>query len=253
MKKIFVDNISLEVGTEVYFNKNILKGGIYNHLTKSLRVKINEKFTIGDNKNEFLCVVKSITSKDIVLFITEEIKKTRLSLPNITLFFSILKGGNNELVIQKCTEIGISKFVPVVTKNTVIKIDEKNGKNRLDRWREIAKESSSQSNRLSIPDINPIISFNEIINYKEIINYEDNDKLKLFGKISATCQSFKELLKDNKKDIYIFIGPEGDFTNDEIKLLEDLGWVGISFHSNILRSETASIYVCASIFSFFTF
>ena len=243
MKKIFVDNILLETGIEVSLN-----GNIYNHLVKSLRIRINEKFIIGDNnKKEFICIVKSITNKDIILFIVEEANENRLNLPNITLFFSILKGGNNDLIIQKCTEIGVSTFVPVVTKNTIIKIDKKNSKNKLNRWEEIAKEASSQSNRLSIPNIKPIINFDEIVNY----GY-NNDKLKLFGKIGATYHSFLELFKDNKKDIDVFIGPEGDFSDYEIKLLEDLGWVGISFHSNILRSETASIYICASIFSFFT-
>ena len=249
MKKIFVDDILLEIGIEVSLN-----GNVYNHLVKSLRVRINEKFIIGDNnKNEFVCIVKSITNKDIVLFIVEKANDTRLNLPNITLFFSILKGGNNDLIIQKCSEIGVSKFVPVITKNTIIKLDEKNCKNKFNRWKEIAKEASSQSNRLSIPDINPIISFDEIVNYEEKDNKNNNDKLKLFGKIEANQSSLKKLLKNNEKDIYIFIGPEGDITNDEIKLLEDLGWIGISFHSNILRSETASIYICSSIFSFFVF
>ncbi len=243
MKKIFIGD-TLTVGSDL-----TLRGDLYNHLVRSLRVKIDEKFIIGDNsKNEFVSTVKSITNRDIVLAIIDNYSRDNLlNMPNITLFFSILKGNNSDLVIQKCTEIGIDRFIPVVTKNSIIKIDEKNGKLKLSRWREIAKEASSQSNRLSIPYINPIISF------EEVVKYSDNSSLKLFGKIDGEKFSFSDILKDSEKDILIFIGPEGDFSDYEIDSLEKLGFRGLSFHSNILRSETASIYICSSIFSFFAF
>ena len=242
MKKIFLPEEILKKGTFVK-----IEGDLHHHLANVLRIKVGESFIVSDNENnEFVSVVEKISSRDTIILLKDFYYREDFQYPETTLFFSVLKGDKNEEIIQKCTELGIDNFVPVITKNTIIKIDNENGDKKLKKWQLIAKESSMQSGRFKIPKVLPIINFNDIESYTP-------NSFKIVGLLEKKSKSFINLLNEIKKfdRVSFFIGPEGDFTKDEIDTLKNNNWQGIRFTNNVLRSETACFYVASSIFFYY--
>ena len=240
MKKLFIDSNNHKIGDIVF-----ITGDDYYHLAKSYRVKIGDKFVIGDNLNkEYYCEIIKIERHKISAIMKEYYKREIKKRPEVTLFFSILKGNKNELIIQKCTEIGIDRFIPVKTQNSIPEIS--NISNKMLRWNKVLKEASMQSCREKIPKLNDIILFENIFNY----SYNIEEK-KFFGYISEKGKNLFDIIKKNKDLNYIslFIGPEGDFSNNEINLLEKNKWEGVYLSPYIFKSETAAIYL-SSIFFF---
>jgi 16S rRNA (uracil1498-N3)-methyltransferase len=240
MKKLFVDNNILKKGDKVY-----IEGNDFHHLANVLRVNAGETFIIGDMKNnEFAGIVKEINKKNVVFELENVYEREKYNSPKVTLFFSLLKGDKNEYVVQKCSEIGVDAFVPVVTKNSIIKIDSENAIKKVEKLKSIARETSMQCGRYKIPEIFPITGF------ENIKKYDINNTLRVFGYISENAKTFYETLLDNKniENIYIFVGPEGDFTSSESKYLLENNWKGVKLVQNILKSDTASVFMCSSVF-----
>ena len=242
MKKIFLISHLYNNGDYVYIDKN---EDNYHHLVRVLRVRIGEKFIIGDKiNNEFTSEIININNNQIVLFIKDNyIRKN--NIPDITIFFSILKGDKNDLLLEKCTEIGVVRFIPMITKNTVIKILDGENK-KIDRWKKIVLEASMQSCSKIIPEIHSIEQFNQIKTYNSF-------KLKIYGCIKEKSKTLNNILTKIRQNdsIAFFVGPEGDFDENEIKLLNDYGWEGVSLSNNILRSETSAIFTSSVIISNF--
>ncbi len=243
MKKIFIESYNNKTGDFVF-----IKGDDYYHLVKVYRVKIGEKFIIGDKyNNEYSGKVYKIEKDKLSIILEENIERKKEKKIFITLFFSILKGDKNEIIIQKCTEIGIDKFVPVKTKNSILQINNK--ENKIIRWKKIARETAMQSGREKIPEINDIILFENIFNY----SYNINEK-KIFGHILEEKEKNLFNFRNDNKDlnfISLFIGPEGDFDKNELILLKKNGWEGVNLSPYILKSETAAIFFSSIIFYYY--
>ena len=239
MKKIFIDHNNCKIGDCV-----LITGNDYYHLVKAYRVKKKEGFIIGDKTNkEFYGEIEKIEKNKIRIIMKEYYKRDIKKRPIVTLFFSILKGDKNELIIQKCTEIGIDRFVPVKTKNSIPEINNLN--NKLLRWKKIIKEASMQAGREKIPDLNDVILFENIFNY----SYNINEK-KFFGYISEKGKDLFNVIQVYKdlNFISLFVGPEGDLSKEEIILLEKNKWEGVYLSPYIFKSETAAIYLSSIIF-----
>jgi 16S rRNA (uracil1498-N3)-methyltransferase len=239
LKKLFINYDNCKIGDSVF-----ITGDDYYHLAKVYRVKAGEQFIIGDiSNNEYYGEVIKIGKDKISIIMKEYYKREIVKKPIITIFFSILKGDKNELLIQKCTEIGVDRFVPVKTKNSIPDI--KNMSNKISRWKKILKEASMQSCREKIPGLNDVILFENIFNY----SYNTNEK-KFFGYISEEARNFFDVIKGNNdlNFISLFVGPEGDFSNDEMNLLKKNGWEGVYLSPYIFKSETAAIYFSSILF-----
>lgn len=149
---------------------------------------------------------------------------------NITLYMAIIKNSNFDLVVEKATELGVSKIVPIQTSRTV-----KSGLN-FERLRKLAIEASEQSGRIDIPEISEIMDFdNALSDAKQLIE----NKSGFFGHISDEKSDF--LSSELKKDVAIFIGPEGGWTDEEIVKFEQEGVLPLSLGQFVLRAETAAI------------
>ncbi|MEE1291390.1 MAG: 16S rRNA (uracil(1498)-N(3))-methyltransferase [Spirochaetota bacterium] len=228
MKKLFIDNV-LDLDSSAFID-----GDDYQHLTRSLRIRIGEKFVVEDSSGkEYFCEVIMINSKvvemkPISLFEREKIKNFEM-----TLYFPLLKGDRSELILQKATEIGVDNFIPVITKNTVIQLDKQN--NKLKRWQTILKEAAMQSGRKGIPSIKPAVKLNEISTLA-------SNECGFMGNFDGIQWKSMDKNFAGIKNIAIIMGPEGDFTPDEILTLKDKGFTAINFCDNILRSETACIF-----------
>jgi len=196
------------------------------YLTKVMRVKENEVFSLFNKNGEWEAKVLEI-SKSIVEFkITKQLRQKE-NFKELWLAFSPIKSNYQNFMIQKATELGVTKFLPIIFDRTVVR---KINKERLEK---IIIEASEQSNRINVPTI------------------EDAQNLKSFLKTNLMNLIFADLNSDTQKidkskltnePVCIIIGPEGDFSETEREeILDFKGVKPIKINENILRSETAVI------------
>ncbi len=161
----------------------------------------------------------------------------------LELCFSLIKKDKIEYVIQKCTEIGVSEFSPIISERT-----EKTGYN-LERFNKIIKEAAEQSGRTKLPQINTPQNLREFLFQHETEKniHPDVFYLNLNGS-NLELDNLKKTAKNSKcKKITFFIGPEGGWGNEDLKIFEEKGVKSISLGKNTLRAETASIAISAII------
>ncbi|MCM8783667.1 MAG: 16S rRNA (uracil(1498)-N(3))-methyltransferase [Candidatus Omnitrophica bacterium] len=158
--------------------------------------------------------------------------------PFFHLVQAIPKREKMDLVVEKVTELGVEEIIPVITERTVILPDREKGEKLLERWRKISLSAVKQSKRLFLPKINEIKEWSQV--FKEI-----PASASLFiPSLEEKGIAFKEIDWGKlSKDIYIFIGPEGDFTKKEIQKAKEKGAIPVSLGEAVLRSETAAIYL----------
>ena len=196
------------------------------YLAKVMRIKESEVFSIFNQNGEWEAKVLKI-SKGIVEFKTVKQLRKKESSKELWLAFSPIKSNYQNFMIQKATELGITKFLPIIFDRTVVR------KINNERLEKIVIEASEQSNRLNVPEIE------KAQNLKNFLNSNSMDLI------------FTDLNSDNKKiekskltdkPICIIIGPEGDFSEAEReKILSFKGVQSLKINENILRSETAVI------------
>ncbi len=205
-------------------NELEIAGEIAHQIIKVLKLEKGEKIELCDGKGlNALCEIKNL-SKNSVLVNIEKVAKDETENKIVFLFCAVLKKENFELVVQKATECGVNKIIPIITSRTV-----KTGLN-LERLNKIAKEASEQSGRSTVPEISEPISFEkslEIINKNDLNIIFDISGENLSGKIS--------------KNINIWIGPEGGWTPEELKKTKQNNFKIASLGPLTLRGETAAI------------
>ncbi|MBC7333161.1 MAG: 16S rRNA (uracil(1498)-N(3))-methyltransferase [Actinobacteria bacterium] len=222
-------------------DKVIIKGRDLNHLANVLRARKGEFIEVSDNERyRYKTSILSISRNEALLAI-EYKTVIEKKVPELALFLSILKRNAMELAIQKTTEIGIDKIVPVYTRRAVMgKTDLEKIEEKVSRWQKIAEEASRQCKRDFIPEILKPLWINEINVSEYDIFYLLCEREK-DGNNSTLNHSGAKTGARKRKIAYI-IGPEGGFEWEEILLLESKGCLRINLGENILRSETASIY-----------
>jgi len=212
---------SLSINLSGKLNKDQSK-----YLTSVMRLKTDEEFSLFNKGGEWNTKIISI-NKGIVEF---EVQK-QLRQPNkereIWLVFAPIKSNYFNFMIQKATEIGVTKLFPITTERTIVrKINEV-------RLNKILIEAAEQSNRLSVPSVEKIQKLEKFLNDYKNINL-------IFGDLNTDNKKIK--LLDTSKPIALLIGPEGDFSGTErTKILDFKGVQSIKLNDNILRSETAVI------------
>lgn len=210
---------------------------LIHHLKNVLRIKINEEINIVDEKqNKFICSANDISDKKITFLI--KIRLTSKLKPGLklTIACAIPKNSKFEDIVNKLTQLGVDRIAPILTKRVIVKFSEEKKKERLARWKKIAYSASQQSGRINLPEIDPVKSFNEVLE-----NTKDYS-LKLIPTISKESKHIKQVLgRPDLNKIIVFIGPEGDFTPEEIKISQEFGVIPVSLGSTILRVETAAI------------
>lgn len=227
-----------------------ISGSELHHLLNVIRLNEGDKITVLDGEGGiYECIITSINKKihsPIAICKIESSRQSEHQMIEVNIFQGLPKFDKMELIIQKATELGVNMIIPVKCHHTVSKLSTNKANARVDRWRQIAIESSKQSFRPLFPKIH------DIITYEEAIEKSNADLRLIFIAPSsqiATSRPLKEVLKQNHqaKKIDIFIGPEGDFSKEEIQKALSAGLVPVSLGNNILRTETASIVALAII------
>ena len=196
------------------------------YLTKVMRVKENEVFSLFNKEGEWEVKILGI-SKSIVEFKTVKQLRQKENIKELWLAFSPIRSNYQNFMIQKATELGVTKFLPIIFDRTVVR---KINKERLEK---IVIEASEQSNRINVPTIEAVQDLNVFLkkNSMDLIFTDLNSKTNKVDKSKFT-----------NKPICIIIGPEGDFSETEReKILSFKGVQPIKINENILRSETAVI------------
>lgn len=199
-----------------------------NQVRSVLKLKKGENIILSDGKsNEALVNIASISSNEVSL----EVEKVfqNISEPNkdVVLYCSILKKENFEWVVQKATEVGVKEIIPLISQRT-IKLDFKQ-----ERLEKIIKEAVEQSGRGFIPQLHKLKTF------EQAIDDSKNNDLNLFFDIQG--DDIKNLNGVDSKRIGVFVGPEGGWDDQEIKLAKENGFNAVSLGKLTLRGETAAI------------
>ena len=216
------------------FFSNILSANLTDKLDKSqshylikvMRVKKNEVFSLFNKEGEWEAKILEI-SKNIVEFKTIKQLRQKKNIKELWLAFSPIKSNYQNFMIQKATELGVTKFLPIIFDRTVVR------KINKERLQKIVIEASEQSNRINVPLIEPDQNLSNFLkkNSMDLIFADLNSNNKKIDKSKLT-----------DKPICIIVGPEGDFSETEREeILSFKGVQPLKINENILRSETAVI------------
>ncbi|HDP69490.1 MAG TPA: 16S rRNA (uracil(1498)-N(3))-methyltransferase [Actinobacteria bacterium] len=158
----------------------------------------------------------------------------------VTLFQAILKGSKMDFVIQKATEIGVVRIVPVFTERTVVDLQNGKDKKRLLRWKKITMEASKQSKRVTVPKIDDPM---DLVELPKVLS--DFDRILIFWEDEKE-RGIRDVLDSLKcSNVAIIIGPEGGFSEREVNLVKGVGGKTVTLGDNILRAETAGLVASA--------
>jgi len=195
------------------------------YLSKVVRINIGESFSLFNQSGEWEAKIQDI-NKGIVEFLVIKKLRSANNERDIWLAFAPIKFNYLNLMIQKATELGVTKFIPILTERTIVrKLNEK-------RLNKIIIEASEQSNRLKVPKLDKILKLNEFLKLNQNTNI-------IFGDLNTNNNkiNFKSPVP-----LCILIGPEGDFTAKERQnILKLKKLIPLKINQNILRSETAAI------------
>ena len=180
----------------------------------------------GEFKGEIISSDKKNTKVKLISKIDNINKPGKISL-----IFSLIKSSKLDYLIQKCTEVGVKSFIPVISEKSVAK------NFNIKRTEKIIKESCEQSNQLFLPAIH------EVEKLEKKIKSFDKNSIVFFADINSSNKKIDEVIKNNKnREFYLLVGPEGDFSLKERDLLKSMNnCIPISLGQNILRSETAAV------------
>lgn len=215
-----------------------ISGNDYNHINNVLRMKEGDEFLVSVDGKSHLCTLETVDSNTATAkIICENYQTTELPV-HIHLFQGLPKADKMELIIQKCTELGICEITPVEMNRCVVKLEEKKKKSKTERWQSIAESAAKQSKRNLVPKINSPVAFASVVENSNdfdlfLVPYESKDGM------NSTEQALKKIQKGCK--IAILIGPEGGFDDKEIAKCEEKNMNIISLGKRILRTETAAI------------
>ena len=227
MHRFFVpqDQIPTIIGSDAHQIKNVL------------RLKVGDQIELldGTGKIHTSKITKMEQNKIACNVLSTKHDETEPKI-KVTLAQCLPKAKKMALIIQKCTELGIRQIIPTLSERSIAKGE------KLDRWKKIAKEAAEQSGRSTIPEIAPLTKFADILKLKSqfdiaLIPWELEKEITL-----------KQILSTQPPNhLLVLIGPEGGFSQEEIKLAQEAGFTPVSLGKRILRTETASMAILAMI------
>ncbi len=239
MHRFFISPEQIESG-RVYLNGPDVK-----HISRVLRLVPGNCITLLDGRGKaYEAVIEKTGREEIVCIIREECPAGGAPPLRVTLAQGIPKGDKMDLVVQKSTELGVSRVIPLICTRSVVKLEGDKLRKRQGRWQRIALESAKQCRRPDVPEVWEPTDWERVLaelppQAAAVIPWEDEK-----------VESLKDFLQQNvaNKEIYVFIGPEGGFDAAEVERARARGVRPVTLGSRILRSETAGLVVLTMIF-----
>ena len=238
MNRFFVKSENIKNDEITIFGEDV------QHISKVLRLQNGDNIILCDGEgNDYIAAILSMDKLFVRTAVIEKKPSEGESDIEVVLYQGIPKSTKMDLIIQKCTEMGIKRIVPVFTVRTIVKLEsEKDERKKVERWTKIAEEAAKQSGRGVIPSIDMPVTLAEAL-----LDAAKLDSIIVPYELEGSL-SIKQALKVGKvRSIGFFIGPEGGFEPAEVLKAKNSGAVPVTLGSRILRTETAGIAVLTSI------
>ncbi len=222
----------------------ILTGREYHYIVHVLRLKEDDTFRGQDSEgNPFSLRITAVKNHALYLEVTPDgaVRQGDI-LPDITLYQCICKGKKMDRIIRQAAEAGVTTIVPLFSRYTVPRRDEKEGKTKLNRWNRVIKEALQQSGSRIITKIR------EPIPLKDLTENVKKSEIKLFFHQSPLeNRSLHEYLCEYPEKVSLLVGPEGGLSREETGFLMEIGFKPVLLKTNILRAETAALYAIGAV------
>ena len=224
------------IADEVSETHAALLGEHANHLVHALRARVGQEFDIATGSAVRRGRITSVRDGRVEFELGDELRVP--SSANITLLLSIFKFDRMEWAIEKCTELAVSKIVPVISRRTEAHLAAASAK-RVERWRKIALQAAEQSRRFAPAEITAPMKLQDAVKLAGALRVLLNE--------SEQEDTLRQVLAANEgaDEMLLAIGPEGGWAEEELQLFTKQGWTSASLGSTILRAETAAIAAIA--------
>lgn len=222
-----------------------LLGPHADHLSRVLRAQVGQEFDISTGPTVRRGTVATVLPDRVEFDLHEEIAVR--AIPEVTLLLAIYKFDRMEWALEKCTELGVARIVPIISRRTDSHLAAASIK-RAERWQRLALQASEQSRRAAPPEISGAIKLSQALNLTEdlrivLSELETQTQLRdILGPLHTAAQAAAIKLA-------LAIGPEGGFTDEELQAFAQAGWQSASLGPTILRAETAAIAATAIVMS----
>ncbi len=218
------------------------------HALHVLRIAVGDEVVLLDGEgNEYRCTIAEASRRGVTLDVKDS-KFTPCPATETVLIQAIPKGKAWETILQKATELCVSRIVPLITERVVAQFDKKSSSAKLDKWKAILIDAIKQSGNPWLPKIEASVDMEEFAKRKESF------ELSLIGSLRSdrkhpreAFRAFEERHSRKPKSVAIWVGPEGDFSSREIDLAIAAGAEPISMGPVVLRSDTAALYALSII------
>lgn len=210
------------------------------HLVNVLRVKKGEKLNINYRSKIYETYIVEIEEDRVICKIVEEIGNKEAKV-QIYLCQSLPKKDAWEVILEKCTELGIAGFIPLQTQRTIVNLSKEDLVKKYERWNKIIRETVKQCGRNKLPVLYRLYTLEEAL---KLAIKEEAERLVAW---EGAKKSLKEIMREDKisNRVFLFIGPEGSFTEEEIKILKENNSCFFNMGPRILKVETAAIVASA--------
>ncbi len=227
------------IADEFSANQAALTGPHAEHLIRVLRVRVGQEFDIASGSSIRRGRVVGIAQGRVDFELGEEIPAMAPS--DVTLLLAIFKFVRMEWAIEKCTELGVKKIVPVIARRTDAHLAAASAK-RSERWLRIALQASEQSRRSAPPEIAPPIKLRDAVSLPGAMRV-------VLAESEQQTHLRDVFANEPSGEILLAVGPEGGWADDELRMFQEQGWISVSLGPTIVRAETAAIAALAIVVS----
>jgi 16S rRNA (uracil1498-N3)-methyltransferase len=234
------------IADEVAGDTAILLGDHAMHLARVLRARVGQEFDIsigGDGQAEVRRgTIVAISDHRVEFALGNKLDNSSGSTSQITLALAIFKFDRMEWAIEKCTEIGVGRIVPLIARRSDAHLVAVSSK-RHERWQRLARQAAEQSRRPSPPEIVLPVKLKEIA---AVLPASAVTRVVLAESLLGTDEArLTDVLQSRPTEVALAVGPEGGWSDDELEWFREAGWVAASLGATILRAETAAIVASA--------
>ena len=235
MGRFFIDSEDLRDG------EALISGREARHVSEVMRLGSGDRLVLFDGSGlEYSGTIKSVSrgGKEVRVALGEARAVPRENIPAITLAQAIPKKSKMDQIVEKATELGVGRIIPMLTERTVVRPEGRSGEKAVERWRRIAVEASKQCGRSVVPDIG------EITDLEDVLGSRGDFDLLLMACLSEESLPLRQVIpRPLSGNMIVMIGPEGDFTPREIERAGENNFVSISLGNRVLKSDTAGLFM----------
>lgn len=238
MHRFYIPKVSLTCG-----KLSISEQQILHYMRDVLHLKPAEPVLVFDSGgSEYAGIIDMIQANKAIITVKEKIPHRNKSATALTIACALPKRAKFDDIIDKLTQLGVVRIIPLFTGRVIVKLDKDARASRHKRWQRIVISAAQQSQRSSVPILDDVTDIKKFL--RETAAFD----LKLIPNLSGERKELKDVLRNSyAKNILVVIGPEGDFTPEEVAMAEAAGFVSVSLGEQVLRVDTAAVAVAGFI------